>query len=102
MCLGTLGYNAIAREGSQVLQQGAEVVYWQTLFGMLAGHFGRGTGGGLCRGPHRASGTLRALPIVLIEEQRREHLAHVTFHVVAEHAQEHMRAIGLVVEWPDV
>src|SRR5262249_61103600 len=69
---------------------------------MLAGHFGRDTGGGLCRGPHRASGTLRALPIVLIEEQRREHLAHVTLHIVAEHAQEHMRAIGLVVEWPDV
>ncbi len=45
----------------------------------------------------RHDGSARRLgggPVVVVEQQRLEPGAHVPFHVIGQHAQEHMRRIG--------
>src|SRR5215475_11712938 len=45
-----------------------------------------------CLADDRRAGGVGADLIVIIEQNGLEHLAHMPFHIIGKHAQEHMRA----------
>jgi len=87
--------HGIAGQGCKVLQQGAEAVNRAAIGRFARGGLGFGCGGDL-GGRHGRRPLDRGIfLIVILEEQRRQRLAHMPDQVISEHAQEHMGAHAL-------
>jgi len=93
---GDGGNDGVAGDGGQVGQEALERVDGLGIWGSLGAGFGFRGAGGLFGGHRVGSG---GCGFLVVKEHGLENRAHVPFHVIGEHAQEHMgsHAVGVAV-----
>jgi len=92
-------------DAGEIVDEGAEAVHWQTVGGFLDLRLAPGRRRRSSLLHRRGALAPRRLTVIVLEEQRREALSHVPFHVVGQHAQEHMSAdmiLGVDPDRPDL
>lgn len=91
------GVGDVIGECTEVLQQGCEAVQWRAVVGTLGGVLGLGVGRAHRLGHGRGASGARLVDALIVEEHGFETLAHAPLDVVAEQAQEDVRAYALSV-----
>jgi len=97
--------HGVSGDGGEVAEERAEAVDRQAVIGALCDCLAVCGGGAACLGDDGGAGGLGGGLVVIVEQDGREHLAHVPLDIVGEHAQKHVgaHAIGTaMMNGPDL
>src|SRR5580704_18160708 len=84
--------HGVSGDGGEVAKERAEAVDRQAVIGALCERLAVCSGGAACLGDDGSAGGLGGGLVVIVEQDGREHLAHVPLDIVGEHAQKHVGA----------